>query len=92
MHQLHFHHSFPEVGCALSKHPVSCQHSATGVVSGESLEGGWGGGGFCDTRQVDHSLPISCSQLVHLSGKLPVKCNAQTLSVIGYEYPVTSGW
>lgn len=29
----------PEVGCALSKHPVSCQHSATGVVSGESGEG-----------------------------------------------------
>lgn len=65
------------------------QEAASTVLQGWSL-GGVGRGS--DTRQVDRSLPISCSQLFHLSGKPSVKCNAQPLGVIGYEYPVKSRW
>lgn len=83
MRQLDFYCSFPEVGCALSKHPASCQQSATGVVSREDGRRGWG------IRQVYQNLPVSCSQPLHLS-KLSVGHSTLSLSVS--EYPVTSGW
>lgn len=77
---------FPEVGCALSKHPVSCQHSATGVVSGES-----GGGALTQGRWTVACLSPAPSCFIWAASS-PVKRNPQPLGVIGYEYPVKSAW
>lgn len=71
MHQLHF---------LLSAHFrrevvlfPNTQWAASTVLQGWSL-GREGRGSV--TRQVDRNLPISCSQLFHLSGKPSVKKNA----------------
>lgn len=88
MLQLHFLalSGSPKVGCSLSKHPVSCQHSATGVVSGES-----GGGALTQGRWTAACLSPVPSCFIWAASSL-VKRNPQPLGVIGYEYPVKSGW
>lgn len=75
MHQLHF--------LALISRGRLCSFQTPSELPAQCYRGGlWGdwGGRDCKTRQVDHSLPISCSQLFHLSGELSVECNAQTLA------------
>lgn len=54
-HHLDCYCSLLEVGCALSKHPASCQHSATR-----------GGGGGCVTQKhMEQNQHISCCQMFH---------------------------
>lgn len=94
---LTFYCSFLEVGCALSKTPselpTQCYRNGLwGGVGTVVVGGGAETRGGCDTRQVYHNQPISCSQLFHLSGKLSVKRSALSFGVSGCEYPVTSGW
>lgn len=71
-----------------------CSFQTPSELPAQCYRGGlWGERGRAsDTRQVDCSLPISCSQLFHLSGKPSVKCDPQPLGVIGYEYPVKPVW
>lgn len=71
-----------------------CTFQTPSELPAQCYRGGlWGERGRAsDTRQVDCSLPISCSQLFHLSGKPSVKCDPQPLGVIGYEYPVKPVW
>lgn len=85
MHQLDFYCSFPEVGCALSLHPVSCQHSATGVVSGESE-----GGAVTQSRWTITCISPAPSCLIWVASS-PSKSNALSLGLSRCEYPVTSG-
>lgn len=71
-----------------------CSFQTPSELPAQCYRGGlWGERGRAsDTRQVDCILPISCSQLFHLSGKPSVKCDPQPLGVIGYEYPVKPVW
>lgn len=58
---------FQEVGCTLSKRPVSCQHSATGG-------GLWGksvGGGGLNTRQVERIVCLSPAPSCFISRQPP---------------------